>query len=482
VYGRLLVTAHDPLSTAFLLVETTKDTGEPVWAVKWRSADGQRVRRRLGARAWLVRDGARGWRPRSGRPAAGHLTEYQARRRVVEFIERTEAERAADRARAAESAAREAAADGPTFRALAHAWLEHVEFVLSAKPSTLRDYRSMLVEPGTPHRRGHGVAIGRIMAAFGDVLVAEVTTAQIESLLVAHAREGVGARSVNKHRQVLCAIFNFGLRPEQGMRWRLTSNPAAAAAKRREAPPARLEVFTVEQIEALARAAESGAWRGPHDDLTDNGSLARAEEDAEFAELLRVAAYTGLRRGELVALRWHDVRWSERVLVVERALSGDVEGTTKGGRVRYVPLGDQALGALDRLSRRPNFTSADDYVFATIAGDRPDPSALRRRFIAARDAAGLPPLRFHDLRHTAGTLLTRVLDPVTVRDVLGHADLKTTERYLHAVRASRLSDAATRAFTPDTGAMRGAAARAALRSAVEQLGPSEARRILDGVG
>ena len=128
---------------------------------------------------------------------------------------------------------------------------------------------------------------------------------------------------------------------------------------------------------------------------------------------------------------------------------GDVEGTTKGRKVRYVPLGDQALGALDRLSRRPNFTGADDYVFANVAGDRLDPSALRRRYIAARDAAGLPPLRFHDLRHTAGTLLTRVLDPVTVRDVLGHADLKTTERYLHAVRASRLSDAATRAFTPE---------------------------------
>lgn len=74
------------------------------------------------------------------------------------------------------------------------------------------------------------------------------------------------------------------------------------------------------------------------------------------------------------------------------------------------------------------------------------PSALRRRFVAARDAAGLPALRFHDLRHTAGTLLTRVLDPVAVKDVLGHADLKTTERYLHAIRASRLADAARRAF------------------------------------
>jgi integrase len=467
--------------TAFLLVETLRRTGEPVWAVKWRSADGTRIRRRLGAQAWVVRDGAGRWRPRDGRPPSGHLTEFQARRRMPALVDEVEEERAA-RARAIEEAAREAAAGGPMFRTLAHAWLEHLEFVQGAKPSTLRDYRSMLAEPGTPYRRGRGKAMGRIMAALGDVAAAEITTAQIEALLVAHARDGVGARSVNKHRQVLAATFNFGLRPENVARWRLTDNPAAAAAKRREDGPARLEVFTVEQIEALARAAETGAWRGPHDDLTNDGELVRAQQDVQLGELLRVAAYTGLRRGELVALRWRDVRWSERVLVVERAISGDIEGTTKGRRIRYVPLGDQALGALDRLSRRENFTNADDYVFAGVAGDRLDPSALRRRFIAARDVAGLPPLRFHDLRHTAGTLLTRVLDPITVRDVLGHADLKTTERYLHAVRASRLADDATRAFAPHGQADRGRAARSALRAAAEQLGPEEARRILEGVG
>ena len=108
----------------------------------------------------------------------------------------------------AEEIAREAAAGGPTFRALAHAWLEHLEFVLGAKPATLRDYRSMLAEPGTPHRRGRGVTHGRIMAALGDVAVSEAATEQIDALLVAHAREGVGARSVNKHCQVLSAIFN----------------------------------------------------------------------------------------------------------------------------------------------------------------------------------------------------------------------------------------------------------------------------------
>lgn len=146
-----------------------------------------------------------------------------------------------------------------------------------------------------------------------------------------------------------------------------------------------------------------------------------------------------------------------------------------------MPLADQTLAALDRLSRRPNFTSADDYVFANVVGERLDDSALRRRYVAARDAAGAPPLRFHDLRHTAGTLLTRVLDPVTVRDVLGHADLKTTQRYLHSVKASRLSEAATRAFTPESAPARDggeADAAAAIFAAVAKLGPDEARRLL----
>jgi hypothetical protein len=109
--------------------------------------------------------------------------------------------------------------------------------VQSAKPSTLRDYRSMLAEPGTPYRRGRGNTVGRIMSALGNRPAAEVTTAHVEALLLAHAREGVGARSINKHRQVLSAIFNFALRPDQVPRWSLSVNPAAAAAKRREDSP-----------------------------------------------------------------------------------------------------------------------------------------------------------------------------------------------------------------------------------------------------
>ena len=105
----------DPLSTAFLLVETSRG-GEPVWAAKWRSADGSRVKRRLGATAWLEDDG-RGWRPRSGRPTPGHLTERQARRAMAALIRDAEADADAQRER---SAAAEMPA-GLTFRELAAA-------------------------------------------------------------------------------------------------------------------------------------------------------------------------------------------------------------------------------------------------------------------------------------------------------------------------------------------------------------------------
>ena len=147
-------------------------------------------------------------------------------------------------------------------------------------------------------------------------------------------------------------------------------------------------------------------------------------------------------------MRWRDVNFAERIVIVERALSGTEELSPKSGKLRAVPLADQALTALVRLSRRPNFSAPDHYVFATLTGDRPDPSALRRRYNRASDAAGAPPLPFHALRHTAASLMVRKLDPVTVQAILGHASVKTTERYLHARRAADLAGDVTAALTP----------------------------------
>jgi integrase len=143
-----------------------------------------------------------------------------------------------------------------------------------------------------------------------------------------------------------------------------------------------------------------------------------------------------------VALRWRDVDFVGRKLVIRRAVSGEVEvASTKSRRAREVPLPDQAATALDRLSRRKDFTSRDDYVFANRFGRRLDASALRRRFERARDAAGLEPLRFHHLRHTYGSLLVAGgIDLASVKAAMGHARISTTERYLHARPAGELAD------------------------------------------
>jgi integrase len=295
------------------------------------------------------------------------------------------------------------------------------------------------------------------MSMLGDLPALEIQPRRVVALLRCVAARGVSPRTVNWYRSTLRAIFNYGMRATSG--FGLESNPAAQTRPRREDGPSRLEVFSVEEIEALARVAAEGSWRrAPIADKSDRRfspglwdlspetRAVREAEDAQLADVVRLAAYSGLRQGELRALRWRDVHWGDRVLFVERAVSDTVEGATKGRRVRVIPLADQALAALDRVARRRDFTGPDDYVFVNPVGGRIDDSALRRRYQAARDAAGLPPLRFHDLRHTAGTLLARVLDPATVRDILGHSDLRTTARYLHAVRASALADSATRAF------------------------------------
>jgi integrase len=70
-------------------------------------------------------------------------------------------------------------------------------------------------------------------------------------------------------------------------------------------------------------------------------------QDQQDAELVRVAAYAGLRLGELLALHWQDVDFAGSALTVSRALSASVETSTKSGKVRRVPLADEAGAALD---------------------------------------------------------------------------------------------------------------------------------------
>jgi integrase len=428
----VVVTSEEVLQSRGQIVLDTKPPRNPAWL--------KQVTRAVG-RAWVELDGLGGWRRRRGRAPDGTLTEAQAAERMLALVREHH-----DQQTLLARDTQERRRSGVTFRVLAAEYLRWLEEVKGAKPSTLRDHRLLLAEPGQAYRRGKGAYKGLIMGALGKRPAPEITTREVEELLRAIARTGVAPRTVNKARQLICAIFNYGMRAST---YALAANPAVQADRRAEPQAAVLAFYTSEEVEALARAISAGRHRDAKPPaVSADEALARAADDAQDAELIRLAAYAGLRRGELVALRWRDVDFAGRKITVRRAVSGDVEvSSTKSRRARQVPLADQAAAALARLSGRGEFTEADDYVFANRLGRRLDASALRRRFERARDAAGLEPLRFHDLRHSYGSLLVAGgIDLASVKAAMGHSRITTTERYLHARPAGELADRFSRAL------------------------------------
>jgi integrase len=415
-------------------VEQDPDTGKEIKRHK-------QVKRRIGP-AWLDRSADTGkWDVRrKGRVPDGHYDQRAATVRAAAIA----ADYVAD-ASDLERAEGERRSHGATFREVATDYLRWLNDVGGAKPATLRDHGYMLGEPGAPYTRGTGARTGHVLAALGDRPAAKITTREIDQLLTTVSATGASPRTVNKYRSVIAAAFSYGCKPST---FALPANPARDADRRREPHPGALVFYTPEEVEAVARALEQGLHRDPsRPAVSEQEREARSAEDHQDAELVRLAAYGGLRQGELLALHWRDVDFAGSALTVARAMSAGVEASTKSGRVRRVPLSDQAAAALDRVSRRENFVSRDDLVFANVLGRTLDDSALRRRYRRAQAAAGVRPLRFHDLRHTFGSLLAVAgVDVVTIKAAMGHSALATTARYLHARPASEQAQAFTRAF------------------------------------
>lgn len=265
--------------------------------------------------------------------------------------------------------------------------------------------------------------------------------------------ETLTPRNVNKHRQIVRNIYAYAERPDT---YALQGNPVAATDKRREPPPKRVDYFEVEEVESLAREAAGGAhrthraFRGEpvaygHDEL----AIQRAQ-DRQDGELFRVLLYSGLRIGEARALRWSDITFlpdmSGGLIHVQRAVSATEEKPPKSWRPRTVPVPRPAAEALARLQAREHFIGDDDYVFVNRVGARLEDSAIRRRFKAAREAAGLRDVKLHGLRHAAGSMIAHSAGVVVARDVLGHAKLETTSRYLHGKIDTRAVAAMNAAF------------------------------------
>jgi integrase len=150
--------------------------------------------------------------------------------------------------------------------------------------------------------------------------------------------------------------------------------------------------------------------------------------DQRLADVLLIAAWTGLRWSELREVRVRDfVRVPMPVLLVSRAAPEGVEAkVTKSGKSRRVPVADRVLPLVEALTAGK---SIDDLLFTTKTGHQLHASAVKRSVTWSTVELGR---RIHDLRHTAACLwLSKGVDPVTVQAWLGHASIATTNIYLH---------------------------------------------------
>jgi integrase len=266
-------------------------------------------------------------------------------------------------------------------------WLRYCEHERACKRSTLTEYRH---------------AADLIVRGLGDPPLEDVTPEMIERW---KATLDASNRTVAKYLINLHGIFRRAMKV-----WGLPRNPVVEVERPRYRVSDDINAFSPEEVHALVRAAAS-------------------EQDAA---MFMTAAFTGLRLGELLALQWGDVDFPGEVIRVRRSYNAHGGlGTPKSGKVRSVPMVAGVATALAGLSARPEFTGEEDLVFGGALGTYQDATALRQRYKAALKRAELRSLRFHDLRHTFGTLAVRRAEVPAVQAWMGHSDIQTTMRYVH---------------------------------------------------
>ena len=415
-----------------------------VWVVAYVKADGAKTRKTLGP-AWVKDSGrrtARGavvWRAASGpKPDHTYLTPVDAEEALHALV-------AAERAKPLSSRRLR----GKTFGEAASAWLSHVESFNGVEATTLRNYRVIVAK--LHGEFPEGLALSKIGAqrvgAYQDKLLSR--------------GQPLARNTVRKRMLVLRGIFEHAA--ELG--WIAVSPMAQVKIVALPPPDPDFNVLEPSQVEAVARAvAELADVELP---LMRNGAVdvhslaAMRERRLLWAEVVRFAAYTGLRFGELRALRWRDVdRAGEFVRVPRNAPTSAPAGTRlkapKSKRGRSVPLIEPAIEALNRVAALGYPTDRDALLFPTRAGGMLHAGRVRDAFYRGLAAVGLGymrdkhnPITFHDLRHTFGTIAVRKLPVTDVQAYMGHADIQTTMRYVHHVPRRDAARQLSKAFTAD---------------------------------
>jgi integrase len=280
-------------------------------------------------------------------------------------------------------------------------YVDHLEHVIERKRTTIEDYRGYL--------RRH------LEPFFGDRGIERIEPQHVMGYIKRKRAQGLSAKTVQNHLTFVHGVFVFAKK-----RGWVSANPVTAVDRPRRTTSAqrRIRFLQPAELDALLRAV-------PDDTLA-----------AADGALYLTAAMTGLRQGELLALRWRDVDWvAARVRVADNFPRGRVDepDSPKSHEGRSVPMSDRVATQLERLFQRSSWQGENDLVFCHPETGRVlDASKVRKRFAAALARAGVHEITFHELRHTFGTQLAAAGAPLrAIQEWMGHADAKTTEIYRH---------------------------------------------------
>lgn len=280
------------------------------------------------------------------------------------------------------------------------------------RPSTRRLYGQLIGDYLKPRLGGLALSelsVGKVQAAFTALIRANALRSRPLSTTTLH-----------RIREVLRVALNGAIR-----RGLILHNPARWVELPSACRP-RAVVWTEARVELWRRTGERpqvAVWTAEQ-----TAMFLEQVRDHQLYALFHVAALLGLRRGEAVGLRWCDVDLASRTLSVVRQL---VERDGRGvclpktdASCRMVALDRGTTALLRRLARRD---PTGDWVFSHDQGRPWSPSYVSRTFRMLVDEAGLPPIRFHDLRHGAATLSLAAGNELrVVQAMLGHSSIVLT--------------------------------------------------------
>jgi integrase len=143
-------------------------------------------------------------------------------------------------------------------------------------------------------------------------------------------------------------------------------------------------------------------------------------------EMGLTALHTGLRLGELIGLRWEDIDYKQNLLTVRRAIVRNKVGTPKNGKTRIIPLSAP-------LARMFKSRQSRGYVFTSRPGLPLSTNNCSLNISKICDKAKLERFGWHTLRHTATQLASNNVPIISIKELMGHSDIKTTMRYAHLI-------------------------------------------------